>query len=593
MVVLILNFIPPPIVQSICRILFSRSLGALLLVSTAVWSSPVQAQYAAAQRCPEELQPGFDSITAQQTQTLTDILAGPNFEGRGTGQKGYAKAAYWVAGKLAEYGVEPIYADGNYFQSVPLQQKIPILKECYLRVAGGVTIAARGNLGFDTYSAKPSLLGRLVFIRCPETEFEIPTDVPLRDAIVIYWASEASLKSVSRKIETLQPAAMLHVVDTPPRSVRQPTFAGQPPVAVKGKIYSEAVDRLLKAVGMGEEPEHRSPPNSADADSAEIDSAEMDLDPSRPQPAEAVPRSAAKRFLVDHADEIVVLDPRSNVALSNPVRIRQITSPNVIGVIPGSDSDLRNEHIIVGSHLDHIGVTSGGIFAGADDNASGCSAVLSIAKALMTNPVRPKRSVMFIFFAAEEIGLVGSNHYCKRPLLPLRDATCMLNIDMVGRNESSAKESADENEGSIHLIGAKQGGNVLHDVILDANRHVGFRFEFDEESIFNRSDQFNFYRQGVGVAFLFGGFHPDYHQRSDLPERLNHKKIQAAARLYYLTIFKADQHGPFPVEVQRPTIDPTQARKTITNQSRANQSRAGGSQSGNVATPFNNSPRNK
>lgn len=129
----------------------------------------------------------------------------------------------------------------------------------------------------------------------------------------------------------------------------------------------------------------------------------------------------------------------------------------------------------------------------------------------------------------------------------------MLNIDMVGRNESSTKETAAENEGSIHLIGARQGGNRLHEVIMDANRHIGFRFELDEESIFNRSDQFNFYRQGIGVAFLFGGFHPDYHQRTDVAHRLNFRKIQSSARLYYLTIFKADQQGPFPIQVEQST----------------------------------------
>lgn len=631
MLVFVLAFILSPIVQSIVRFSIPPSVGVTLrsgasmrrcrwrpmgmtvwlsvwltvclLVSASVWPPVVRSQYPGAEPCPEELRPGFDSITAQQTQAMVNVLAGPNFEGRGTGQKGYAKAAFWVAGKLAEYGVEPIYADGNYFQSVPLQQKIPILQECYLRAAGGVTIPAKGNLGFDTYSPKPSVLGRLLFVRCPEGRFKIPANVQLRDAIVVYWASDASLKYASRKIASHQPVAMLHVVDTRPRSIRQSTFAGQPAAAIKGKIYAPAVDQLLDAVGLdvaGLDVAGLGDELTAELDNRQSDqlNKKVNSDPTADNPTEmsSSPHdspSAATRWVSQPADEIVALDPRSNVALANPVRVREITSPNVIGVIPGSDPQLRNEHIIVGSHLDHIGVTSGGIFAGADDNASGCSAVLSIAKALMTNPVRPKRSVMFIFFAAEEIGLVGSNHYCKRPLLPLRDATCMLNIDMVGRNESSAKESADENEGSIHLIGAKQGGNVLHDVILDANRHVGFRFEFDEESIFNRSDQFNFYRQGVGVAFLFGGFHPDYHQRSDLPERLNHKKIQAAARLYYLTIFKADQHGPFPVEVQRPTIDPTQARKTITNQSRSNQSRAGGSQPGNVATPFNNSPRNK
>ena len=463
---------------------------------------------------------GFDSITTKQIESFVKVLAGPHFEGRGTGQKGYKKAAHWVAGKLAEFGVEPIYSDGSYFQPVPLQQKVPIIEECHIRAAGGVKIEAQGNIGFDTYSSKPSVIGNLIFLRCPNSRFKIPASVVLRDAIVIYWADDSALKYAARKIESHQPAALLRVVKGSPQSINQPTFATQPPMAIKGNISATAVDRLLASSGL--QP--------------------IGVDSAAPQ-------------------EVEIMNTRSSVALANPVRVRPIEVPNVIGVVQGSDPSLQHEHIVIGSHLDHIGVTSGGIYRGADDNGSGCSAVLSIAKALTTNAIRPKRSVMFIFFAAEEIGLVGSNYYCQRPVFPLQDVTCMLNIDMVGRNESSAKETADQNEGSIHLVGARQGGNTLHDVILDANRHIGFRFEWDEEAVFDRSDQYNFYRKGVGSAFLFGGFHPDYHQQTDRVDRLNFKKIQASARLYYLTVFKADEHGPFPVVFQPPKkLQPLQNR---------------------------------
>ena len=494
-------------------VIFRRRRNLKLLTLSAVLSilaSPAQAQFADVRPCPAEFKSGFQSITAEQAQSFVSVLAGPHFEGRGTGQKGYKKAAYWVAGKLAEFGVEPIYADGSYFQSVPLQQKVPILEECHLRAAG-VTIEAPRNIGFDTYSSKPSVLGKLIFVHCPKGRFKIPASARLRDAIVVYWADEQSLKYVARKIESHQPAAMLHVVNTPPQSINQATFAGQPPMPVKGKIFAAAVDRLLSASGL--------------------------------------------QTMSGPVQEITIMDTQSNVAIANPIRMRDISVPNVIGVLPGSDPSLRHEHIIIGSHLDHIGITSGGVYPGADDNASGCAAVLSIARALTQNTVRPKRSVMFIFFAAEEIGLLGSSYYCSRPILPLKDITCMLNIDMVGRNESSLKETALENEGSIHLIGSLKGsmdstgGSDLHNAILQANQSVGFRFEMDEEKIFDRSDQINFFRKGVGVAFLFGGFHPDYHQQSDQVTRLNFSKIQAAARLYYLTLFKADQHGRFPVDI--------------------------------------------
>ena len=122
----------------------------------------------------------------------------------------------------------------------------------------------------------------------------------------------------------------------------------------------------------------------------------------------------------------------------------------------------------------------------------------------------------------------------------------MFNIDMVGRNEDQGEGDTDaDNEGHIHLVGSRRGESGLHDLVLAANRHVGFEFELDQESVWNRSDQVNFYRQGVPVAFLFGGFHPNCHQPSDGPAKINYAKIASAARLYYLAIFNAAAHGPF------------------------------------------------
>ena len=96
-------------------------------------------------------------------------------------------------------------------------------------------------------------------------------------------------------------------------------------------------------------------------------------------------------------------------------------NPNVIGWLEGSDPKLKHEHIIIGAHLDHLGTRGQSVFPGADDNASGSTAILQIAKALSTNKVRPKRSVLMMWFAAEEIGLVGSKFYCANPKKPLKD----------------------------------------------------------------------------------------------------------------------------------------------------------------------------
>jgi Zn-dependent M28 family amino/carboxypeptidase len=168
---------------------------------------------------------------------------------------------------------------------------------------------------------------------------------------------------------------------------------------------------------------------------------------------------------------------------------------------------------------------------------------------MAANPIKPKRSVLFIWFTAEEVGLLGSRYYTENPMVPLENMTCMFNIDMVGRNEDQGAGDADaDNEGHIHLVGSQRGETALHDLILTANQHLGFEFELDMESVWNRSDQVNFYNKGVPVAFMFGGFHPDYHQPSDKPAQINYLKIQSGARLFYLAVHAAANHGRFPMQ---------------------------------------------
>jgi Zn-dependent M28 family amino/carboxypeptidase len=242
----------------------------------------------------------------------------------------------------------------------------------------------------------------------------------------------------------------------------------------------------------------------------------------------------------------------AEVALSLRIREESAAVPNVIAWLEGSDPQLKDEYIVIGAHLDHLGERSGNVYYGADDNGSGSTAILSIARALALNSQRPKRSVLFIWFAAEEMGLVGSRHYTDFPTLPLEKMVCMLNIDMVGRNEEKEGETAAENEKTLHLIGSQQGQTTLHEIILAANRHVNFTFEYDEEGVFGRSDQASFYNKGIAVAFLFGGFHPDYHQPSDELARIDFDKISSAARLFYLTAFGAAEHGRIAVTPPAP-----------------------------------------
>ena len=217
---------------------------------------------------------------------------------------------------------------------------------------------------------------------------------------------------------------------------------------------------------------------------------------------------------------------------------------NVVGFIPGSDPELRDEAVVIGGHLDHVGEHDGKIFNGADDNASGSTALLAVCRALMANPRRPRRSTVIVFFGAEERGLHGSRYYVDNPTLPIEKMVCMFNMDMVGRNEErrdrsgKVTEKAADNVDCLHVIGSKRHSLELDPWIHKVNGPIGFKFEYDEEGVWNRSDQYNFAAKGVPVTFFFAGFHADYHKPTDTIEKINFDKVTRVSRLVYSLVFE-------------------------------------------------------
>ncbi len=480
-----------------------------IMIGFAFVSTPqfLFAQYNKVQDPPADLKTGFESITPEQSKEWLSVLAGPKFQGRGTGQAGYMKAAHWVAGKLAEFGLEPVGERGTYFQTMPMTRRTPVLEQCQITGPDGLKIAGKGNLGFERFTDQPELTADVVFATFSGENPSFNDFLKLRDKIVFYTADEKAAARAPRLIARGRPAAAIRIIDATPKSVSQVVFPNRRrrSTSVSGTIKREAALKIAVALGGRE-------------------------NWTRP------------------ADKSGVQLHESGKEISIKIRIQESKAgaPNVVGWLEGSDPELRDEYVVIGAHLDHLGTRGGSVYPGADDNGSGSTAILNIAKAMSKNKLKPKRSVLFIWFAAEEMGLIGSRYYCDNPLLPLNKMTCMFNIDMVGRNENTANETDAENEGHIHLVGSRKGESKLHDLILDVNqKHIGFEFEFDQEGVFGRSDQINFYRKGVPVAFLFGGFHPDYHQPSDKVAKINFKKIASAARLYYLAVYRAAEHGKF------------------------------------------------
>lgn len=189
---------------------------------------------------------------------------------------------------------------------------------------------------------------------------------------------------------------------------------------------------------------------------------------------------------------------------------------NVMGLLPGRDPVLRNETVIVGAHYDHLGLggfgsldpdSTGKVHNGADDNASGAAMLLRIAERLAQSP--PGRTVLFIAFSGEELGLLGSAHYVKQPIYPLSGTLAMINLDMVGRLRDNR----------LIVYGARTAKEFP--ALLDSlNWHAAFDLKAQGDG-YGPSDQSSFYAAGKPVLHLFTDLHEDYHRTTDDWEKIN------------------------------------------------------------------------
>lgn len=192
---------------------------------------------------------------------------------------------------------------------------------------------------------------------------------------------------------------------------------------------------------------------------------------------------------------------------------RSMSTRNIIGILPG-ESD---EFIVYGAHMDHIGIVSNKINPGADDNASGTTSVVASARAFMKNNVKLKRSIMFILFSGEEMGLLGSIHFVKNPTVPLNKIRYMVNNDMIGRYK-----------GTLQVLGVErsiEGNEIARDLVSKS----GLKPKYLSEAGAGGSDHMPFKEKGIPTAAFFTELHSDYHKPSDTIDKINKKDLQTVA----------------------------------------------------------------
>ncbi|HUR31866.1 MAG TPA: M28 family peptidase [Saprospiraceae bacterium] len=216
---------------------------------------------------------------------------------------------------------------------------------------------------------------------------------------------------------------------------------------------------------------------------------------------------------------------------------------NVLGYIEGVDPAIKDEVVVVSAHYDHLGMRGNSIYFGADDNASGTSAVLEIAQAMAlakADGIGPARSVLCILVTGEEKGLLGSQYYAEHPVFSLNNTVADINIDMIGRADTLHKQT-----NYTYVIGSDRLSTELHEINETVNRlytklDLDYTYNRDDDPnrFYYRSDHYNFAKKGIPSIFYFSGVHEDYHRPTDTPDKLMYEKAETIAQLAFHTAWE-------------------------------------------------------
>lgn len=469
-----------------------------------------------------ELRRAADLITPATVLQRISVIAHDSMGGRNTPSPGLEKTAEYFAAKYREWGVEPAGENGTYFQRYPMVRKTIVQSASWLQSDenGTVTRYPMGEWGFVNRVGAGHVTGPLVIFGGALTPEAINAVVlEGRVAMLVYDSERAAdWNRWAGAIAARNPAAMV--------IMRNDT----------GEVFSRMVANRSRPGGY-----------------------QLDLPSSNPQMVVYIHDNIFRNdpMAADRPDWNQMRKAQAPVIQEVPDVVRltlhaeekvddRITVPNVVGLIRGSDPALANEYVVYSAHMDHVGTAGDGIGGcranppqngmpadsicnGADDDASGSTAVLSIAESFAKLKVKPRRSIIVLHVSGEEKGLLGSQWYAEHPTVPAAQMVANINMDMVGRNAPD----------SIVVIGKEHSdlGQTLAGVTA---RHpeLGLTTADDiwpQERFYFRSDHFNFARKGVPILFFFNGVHPQYHRADDHVELIDEDKLSRVSKIgFYL-----------------------------------------------------------
>jgi len=455
--------------------------------------------------------------TAEWLLDQVKILSAPDMDGRASGSPGASHAAAHIANEFRAAGLTPAGDAGGFLQAFTVPTRIRLGSTNTLTITG--PLARTLTLGTDftplSVSSDGAVEGEVVFagygITAPALGYDDYAHVDVRDKVVLVLTREP------RPDDPASPFRRPDAYHYSERSHKIINAREHGARAVLLVAHPSAADTLPALRGISQ---------PWDIVAAHVSRAVGD--------SLAAPSGPSGETLADLARAIDgALAPRSRpltgarIALHVTLVRERGATANVVGLLPGTDPALAGEAIVIGAHYDHLGHGGegslapeqvGAIHPGADDNASGTAVVMELARRFAAGGALP-RTLVFIAFAGEEMGLLGSAHHVKQPAVALDRTVLMVNLDMVGRLRD-AKVYA----------GGVDSGTGLRDVVTAAARGLGLTIEARGDP-FAPSDHASFYAAGRPVLFLFTGAHADYHRPTDTWEKVNPQGMASISEL--------------------------------------------------------------
>lgn len=473
------------------------------------------------------------------------FLASDDLAGRNAGSLGDHVATDYIAAQFMRLGLKPVGDNGTYFQNMDLVYGNLDREHTTLtgKIAGvDHTFALNQDFRWVRSSLRPTTgCGSIVFagygIDAPEYSYNDFAGLDLKGKIAIVLPREPQANDPNsrfmgtwdtyhaftwEKLEVLRKKGAAGVLivqgvgpshETKPIPASSPRASGGPTIALAGEMWDLPVFTVKREV------------------------ADQFLAPS----GKTVEMLQQEIDRTGHPDSLDV--PQSSACLTKAyTNLETHQGRNVVGLLEGSDPQLKGQTIIVTAHHDHMGEVNGHIYHGADDNGSGTAAVMRIAQAFVEGGVHPKRSILFLVYDGEERIFLGSYYYMTHPIVPLNETIANFNMDMIGRNENEPNwpVPADGNVNMVNVLGTRYNPE-LSQIIANANRTQGLILDHkmdkvDPDSLWSRSDHFWMATLHIPQVEFQTGLHPDYHTDNDTCQRINYDKLTRIARLVFLSV---------------------------------------------------------